>query len=304
MGAQYPGDLKVLTDLAQPHISVVTSVEPAHIEFFKTIDAIAYEKATLIRNLHRNGLGIVNYDNSYTRNMVHSAPNHIRVKTFGFDKEADLVAKNVQNTLVGLKAVIEDEGKDFPVHLPHVIGKHSMYMVMAAWAVARKLGVPPEDIVQRFKTFYNLPGRLDLVEGIHQSYVIDSVYNASPVSMKAALDTLKDLPTHGRKIAILGDMLELGDYEKPAHEEMGLYALKQKLDMVIFCGHRMKTAYEAFTAGPFEYKGNGIYYHSSKEVAEAIASKIKKDDLVLIKGSYGAKMNLVLEAIQKLRNEN
>ena len=299
MGAQYPGDLKVLTDLTPPNISVVTAVEPAHIEFFKTIDAIAYEKATLIRNLQRNGLGVVNYDNQYTRNMIHSAPNNCWVKTFGFDAKADIVATRVENSLVGLKGIIEDEGQHHGVHLPHIIGKHSMYMVLAAWAVARKLGIPANEIAQRLKTFRNLSGRLTLIEGINQSYVIDSSYNASPASMKAALDTLKDLPTQGRKIAIIGDMLELGELEQESHTEIGLYALQHRFDLVIFCGPRMKIAYNAFLSGPGEFKNIAMHYESSKEASQSITQKIKKNDLVLVKGSLGSKMKIVLEVIQK-----
>ena len=298
MGVDKPGDLKILTDIARPDISVVTNVENVHLQFFRSQDELAHEKATIIRELKKDGISFVNFDNDLTKNMK-SISRTADIYTFGFDKKADIYASDVQNTVLGLKGIIHDKDLKETVHLPYMIGKHSMYNVLVAWGIATKLGIDKNDIIKSLKTFKGPQGRMNLIEGINHSIIIDSSYNAEPASMQTAIKTLKDLPQGKRRIAIIGDMLELGMKEKELHEDIGKFALKSRLDLLCFVGPRMKFAYDYINKQSKEYTRGVLYFKDSIEAAEALPKKIKKDDLILIKGSNGVKMNRILDVIKK-----
>ena len=301
MGMSEPGNLAYLHTIVQPHIAIVTNVESVHMQYFKNQDELAYEKATIIRKLRSGGSAFVNYDNEYTRKMITMHPTSTKIYTFGFDKKADIYATEVKNTELGLKAVIHEGEKKYPIHAPHLLGKHCMYSLLVAWGVARRLNISEQDIMKGIKTFKGPEGRMNLVEGINHSWIIDSSYNAEPSSMRAALSTLKDIPQGERRIAILGDMLELGSQEKDLHQELGRFVSDLRLDLVCFVGPRMKYAYESFQKQPVTYTRSALYFENSEKAAENLPQKIKEGDLLLIKGSNGMKMDTILQVLSRKR---
>ena len=149
MGADKKGDIQELMDIVAPDIGIVTNVENVHLQNYASKDELAYEKSTLIRKLNESGYGFVNYDNAYTKKMA-TRP---QVQTFGLHHKADIVASEVQYDVLGLKTVIKTSEHMASIHAPHILGKHNIYAILAAYGVARHLGVPLKNIQQAFKSF-------------------------------------------------------------------------------------------------------------------------------------------------------
>ena len=305
MGVDRPGDIDYLLSMVKPNVSVVTAIGeiPVHVEFFSGPKAVAYEKGKIVRATLRDGTTILNFDDEVVSSMRAEAPGN--TVTFGVGKGADM--KVSQYKLLtetgpagmvpkGVTFKLDYKGNTVPIRLEGAFGKQQMYVVSAAAAVGAAFDLNLIKIAEALATYKPAPGRLHVVEGIKDSLIVDDTYNASPMAMHAALDTLKDMPAR-RKIAVLGDMLEIGKYTIEAHQAMGELAAPI-LNLLITVGPRAKfIAKEAIARGMD--KKNVLEFPSSKDAGRALQEMITPGDLILVKGSQSMRMEHVVEEVMR-----
>ncbi|MEZ5230287.1 MAG: UDP-N-acetylmuramoyl-tripeptide--D-alanyl-D-alanine ligase [Acidimicrobiales bacterium] len=269
MGARLVGDIRELVSLFPPTVSVVTNVKPVHLETFGSIEAIEHEKGELIAGLRSDGTGVLNADDPRVAAMA--VRTTARCVTFGRSETAD----------IGPGAVT--------VPLP-ILGDHAVMTAMSAIAVGRSLGMDDTAIGRGLSAIVPEPGRLVRLRGRSGSTLVDDTYNASPDATIASLDVLASLPAT-RRIAYLGDMLELGPDEISEHTRVLLHAVAVA-DEVIVVGPRMEKAAEDLSVDR---------YADSTLAAAAIASDPtlapRAGDAILVKGSQGIRMERVSEAL-------
>jgi UDP-N-acetylmuramoyl-tripeptide--D-alanyl-D-alanine ligase len=274
LAADKPGDIKYLTAFIHPEIAVLTSIGPAHLEAFGKIENIIEEKTNLLRALPSDGWAVLNVDDEHVKKVSYGG--RWKKKTYAIKENADFKAKNIRTEIVDFKAKTF-----FDVALTKItnvtqntLGLYSNVLAsLAAVTVGKILEIPEEAIVEGLQNVVSEKHRLNVLAGIKQSIIIDDSYNANPLSMKAALDILNELPRKGgRKIAVLGDMLEIGDISKEAHELIGKYA-KEVSDIVVSVGGISKT-YNAKK-----------HFHTAEIAGEYLLNNVKKNDIILIKGS-------------------
>jgi UDP-N-acetylmuramoyl-tripeptide--D-alanyl-D-alanine ligase len=286
------GDIRLLARLARPRVGVVTAVLPVHLERLGTIERIQQAKQELVEELPSNGLAVLNADDPRVAQMATATS--ARVVRYGVANTADVRAENI--TSEGLRGVQFDllhGGQRRRVHLP-LLGAHSVHAALAASAVATEHGFSLSDTAEALRRL-SPTLRLLVVDGINGSRVVDDSYNASPESVLAALNLLRELPGR-RKIAVLGDMLELGSEEEPSHRRVGNRAAAV-LDLLVVYGPRSKTtAAEARAAGlrPEQV----VEAHSHDEIIERLRAQLRPGDDVLIKGSLAMGMSAVVRGIR------
>ena len=292
MGVDRPQDFDKLLKVANPDIGVVTAIGqiPVHVEFFSGPEAVAKEKSKLIKSLPSDGTAILNFDDEVVWEMHEKTK--AKVFSFGFGSGGDLRASNYKIDFAGINFKLEKDGASVPVRLNKVYGKQHVYAAMAGASAGLAFGMNLIEIAGALQKYSAPPGRLKLIEGVKESSILDDSYNASPLATHAALDVLGDLQTKGRKIVIFGDMLEIGKYTIEAHKTLGRLAAKYA-DHLVTAGPRSKfTAEGAISSGMS--KENVKSFSTSDEAAPYVKELIKKDDLILVKGSQGMRMEKVV----------
>ncbi|OGZ00262.1 MAG: hypothetical protein A2945_04515 [Candidatus Liptonbacteria bacterium RIFCSPLOWO2_01_FULL_52_25] len=305
-GADRPGDLKYLLSIARPNVSIISAIGdiPVHVEFFAGPEDVAREKARLIEYLPSAGYAILNFDDASVMGIKERTRAHI--VTFGFGSGSSVRMMRLENKWekdahsnagrpVGISFKIEYGGTFVPVRLDNCFGKAQAYAAGAAAAVGLIFGMNLVRISEALKKYEPAPSRMELFPGIKHTYLIDDSYNASPLSMHAALDTLRGLPGK-RKVAVLGDMLEIGKYTLEAHERLGHLAGKV-VDMLVTVGPRAKFIAEAaHEAGLAPSK---IFsFDMADDARKPVQDMLKQGDLVLVKGSHAMELRKVVEEIK------
>jgi len=292
--------LKLLLNIARPNISVITAVGdiPVHVEFFSGPEEVAREKARIIEYLPVASFAILNFDDETVMDLKDRTRAHIM--TFGFGRGSEIQITRFENHSeegkpVGVSFKLEYGGSFVPARLDGVFGKAQAYAAAAAAAVGLVFGLNLIKISEALKNYKPAPSRMGLLPGIKYTNIIDDSYNASPLSMHAALDTLKGLPGK-RKIAVLGDMLEIGKYAIEAHERVGRLAAGF-LDILVTVGPRAKFIAEAAKEAGMR-KRNIYSFETADNAAKPVQDLLKKGDLVLTKGSHAMELNKVVEEIK------
>jgi UDP-N-acetylmuramoyl-tripeptide--D-alanyl-D-alanine ligase len=299
MGADRPGDIQYLISFAKCRIGIVTEVAQSHIEFFNSLENIAREKGELIKSLDEKGLAILNADNPLVLAMAQNLKS--AVVTFGFSEKADLRATDIafnyseKGEIQGLSFKLNFRGTSIPVRLNNALAKHQIYSALIAAAVAEKLEMNLVEISSRLADFSPPVGRLNLLAGIKKTFIIDDTYNAAPDSILAGLEVLKEIKA-GRKIAVLGDMLELGAETEKSHRQIGRKLFEIKTDLVFFFGTRMKFAAEELRKHNFD-ENNIFYFENHFDLGKKLQTEMREGDLVLIKGSQAMRMEKIVEEI-------
>lgn len=308
VGVGKPGDMRVTAAWLKTDIVIVTAIgeTPAHIEFFSSRKHLFEEKSGLIKTLKNDGLLVLNSDDPDTREMKNKTK--CRVYTYGFESGADLLGSGADilyeaQEPAGIVYRVDEEGKSLPVMIEGVFGRNHVYASLGALTVASALKWNMLEAIDALKNYDISPGRMRLLSGIKNSLIIDDTYNSSPAAAKAALNTLGEIKKNGRKIAILGDMLELGKHTIDAHKEIGKLA-RENAGLLVTVGPRAKEIKEgAIEAGMAPEKITE--FSNSREAGEFAQKMIKKNDLVLVKGSQGMRMERVVEQIlQDQENKN
>lgn len=293
MGFYVPGEIAFLCDLALPQVGVVTNVGTVHAERAGSQEAIARGKAELVQALPSapEGVAILNFDDAWVRKMEEKTK--ARVFFYGLSQEAHLWADQVEGLgLEGIRFRIHYQGETLYVKIP-LIGRHSVHTALRAAAVGLAEGMNWQEILEGLSQGHTQL-RLAAVRSENGALLLDDTYNASPESMLAALNLLDELD--GRKIAVLGDMLELGPYERGGHEMVGLRAA-QVADVLIALGERARIIAEAARRAGMK-KSAVLEFDALEAVVEWLNSNLSKDDVVLIKGSHGLRMDRITNVLE------
>ena len=298
-GADRPGDIKRLAMVFKPHIAVITTVgdTPVHIEFFKNADSVAAEKANLVKVLTAVDYAILNHDDDRVLDMKSKTEAH--VVTYGFEEGSTIrildfkYLNTDEGKPTGVAFKIHEASKFVSVEIGGSLGKSQAYAAAAAAAIGMALGMNLIQISEALQQYHGPNGRLKILSGINGSTIIDDTYNASPASTRLALETLRDLPGL-RKIAVLGDMLELGEHTIPAHQNIGTLAASCA-DILVCVGSRAK--FIADSAANQMSKNNIFTFDVSTGAIKKVRELVEKGDLILIKGSQGMRMEKIVEEI-------
>ena len=305
-GIDRPGDMRYLLDIARPNIAVMTTIGevPVHVEFFSGPEAVAKEKAKLIEYLPTAGFAVLNGDDEIVMGLKNRTRAH--VMTFGFGKNTEVHVSNYavraeNNTPQGIGFKLGYIGNTVPVKINNVFGKTQGYAAAAATAVGLIFGMNLVRISEALSHYRAPYGRMELLRGVKEgTFVIDDSYNASPISMHAALDTIKDLPAK-RRIGVLGDMLELGSYAMDAHELLG-GVVADALDVLVTVGPRAKFIAEGARKKGFPRK-NILSFDLAEEAHVPVQNILKKGDVVLVKGSRAIRLDKVVCEIRAFPEE-
>jgi UDP-N-acetylmuramoyl-tripeptide--D-alanyl-D-alanine ligase len=302
--ADRPGDIRYLLEIARPQIAVVTAIGeiPVHVEFYSGPEALAREKAKIVEQLPTAGFVILNADDPLVMDMKNRTRS--QMITFGFSDFSQVKITGFENSSngepTGVVFKLEYGGSFVPIKLAGAFGKGQAYAAAAASCVGLAFGMNlvkiAEALIENFKPPLR---RMNLIPGVKGTFVIDDSYNASPLSMRAALETLKELKAK-RRIAVLGDMLEIGKYSLEAHEAMGKFAAGF-VDLLITVGPRAKFIAEAANRTGLP-KENIFSYLIAEEAKKEIQLKIKKGDLILIKGSRAISLDEIVDEIKEIKS--
>lgn len=286
MGMRGKGEIAELATMARPTVGVVTNVGETHLERLGSIENIAAAKAELIKALPDSGVAVLNADDG--RVCAMRALTAARSVSFGRQNDADVQAKNITQDLLGVAFDCVDGDETFPFFVP-VPGMHTVYNALAAITVGRLLGLKMKDIAAGLAQYQPGKMRLNLCQ-YGRIKVIDDTYNASPLSMAAAIEVLSELGRE-RKVAVVGDMLELGSAAQAAHEQVGRHLASIGAEVVITVGEMAGFAAEAA-------RQQGVAVVISCRNHEQAIGELKKHllpgDMVLLKGSRGMQMEKLL----------
>lgn len=293
MGFYVPGEIKQLCEIAKPAVGVITTIGTVHAERAGSIDDIAQGKGELIEALPAapEGIAILNYDDFLVRSMEDRT--QARVFYYGLSLEADLWADEVESLgLDGIKFRLHYQGETIYLRVP-LIGRHSVHTVLRASAVGLVEGLSWQEIIQGLRVGHSQL-RLVVVETKSGALLLDDTYNASPKSMLADLNLLDEI--EGRKIAVLGNMLELGQYEKSGHEKVGIRAA-EVADTLVTVGELAELiAKAAHRAGLAEDK---VFSFPDNETAISfLEDYLQEGDIALVKGSHSARMDQIVGALE------
>ncbi len=301
VGVGKPGDMDRTASWLKTDAVIITAIgqTPVHVEYFASRKHLIEEKSTLIKTLKKDGILILNADDKDVLAM-HTKTKNIYV-TYGFKEEANVVASgdtvlySREGIPEGVIFRIDEEGRSLPVAIEGVFGRNHMYAALAALTLASGLKLNMLTAANALKNYEVPPGRMRLLKGINNSMIIDDSYNSSPLASESALKTLSEVKSTGRKIAVLGDMLELGRHTHDAHKQIGML-VKDVADVLVTIGQRAKTIAETAREGGMQ--ANNIYeFPDSYEAAVFIKTYVTDGDVVLIKGSQGIRTERVTEAI-------
>ncbi|GER80878.1 MAG: UDP-N-acetylmuramoyl-tripeptide--D-alanyl-D-alanine ligase [Anaerolineaceae bacterium] len=293
MGFYVPGEIAFLCDIAQPSIGIVTNIGTVHAERAGSQEAIFLGKAELVQALPPapDGTAILNFDDPWARKMEEKT--RARVFFYGLSPEADLWADEIQGLgLDGIRFRLHYQSETLHAHIP-LIGRHSVHTALRAAAAGLVEGLNWQEIFEGLRQEHTQL-RLVAVRSESGALLLDDSYNASPESMLAALNLLDELD--GRKVAVLGDMLELGLYERQGHEMVGLRAARVA-DVLLTLGTRARMI--AAAARRFGMKRENVHEFDELEpIVEWLGGNLSKDDAVLIKGSHGLRMDRIAAALE------
>jgi UDP-N-acetylmuramoyl-tripeptide--D-alanyl-D-alanine ligase len=304
VGVGKPGDMKRTASWLSTDAVVITAIGemPAHIEFFNSRKHLIEEKSGLIKTLKKDGLLILNNDDETVIEMGAKTKN--RTVTYGFKEKStvlassEAIAYSVVGEPEGVIFRVDIEGSSFPVVIEGVFGKNHIFASLATLALSVGLKLNIVEAINALKNYDVPSGRMRLLKGINESLIIDDTYNSSPFACESALKTLgqvKSPKDTARKIAILGDMLELGKHTVEAHKNIGKVA-KENADVVIVVGQRA----EAIKEGALEVGMNSeqiFNFLDSYKAGEFVKTFIKSGDVILVKGSQGMRMERVVGEI-------
>jgi UDP-N-acetylmuramoyl-tripeptide--D-alanyl-D-alanine ligase len=313
IGADHPGDIRSVAKWLHPDVAIITKVgkTPVHVEFFKSPEQVFEEKALLVESVKNDGALVLFADDDKVSALGDRVRNrNVKVLTFGIEKPAMARGEDYQCDISsGISFALNLDGEKMPVRIQNVLGKVYLYSLLAAAAVGKVRNVPFASIVESLNKYEPPKGRMNIIAGVNGSTIIDDSYNSSPDAVNSALETLKSvgnsssLPLNEqmisqisrRKIAVLGDMMELGKYSAEAHRQIGKEAAGIA-DILVTVGPRSRVmAEEALKCGmPADYVKS---FDSSAEAAPYAVSLACAGDIILVKGSQSPRLERVTKAL-------
>jgi UDP-N-acetylmuramoyl-tripeptide--D-alanyl-D-alanine ligase len=308
IGMNHPGEIAPLARLARPHVAMITTVAAAHLEAFESLEGIAREKASIFEGLEAGGIAVVNADLAVTPILVAAAGSASLIR-FGESEAADVRVLDVQ--VAGEATVVRASLAGTPILFKLASpGRHLAVNAAGVIAAAQALGADPAVAALDLGLWQPPAGRgtretvvMDVVYDEMAFDLIDDAFNANPASMAAALDVLAAAPVRdnvgrvrkGRRVAVLGDMLELGPTEAALHAGLAGHPAMARVDMVHCVGPRMRALWQALPE-----KRRGDWAETAPEMSARAKGLVDAGDVVLVKGSKGSKVSLVVEAFRRL----
>jgi len=295
LGMNHEGEIRGLVKQVRPHVALVTTIAPAHLEYFGTLEAIADAKAEIFEGIEPSGSAILPADNSqFARLKKRAVEARVsRVLAFGRGAGADARLLSTRDHARGQDVVAEIGGERIGFTIG-ASGAHIAMNAVASLLAARELGMDVQRAASQLAEFSALKGRgaRFSVAGIE---IIDESYNANPASMAAALDLLgsAQVGAQGRRIAVLGDMLELGAQSPELHRALSSPIAAVHADLVFLCGPKMAALWQALPA-----KSRGAYCEKSSDLAPLVVSAVQEGDIILVKGSFGSRMSVIIDALK------
>jgi len=290
MGTNHLGEIRRLSEIASPTMAVITNIGPSHLEYLKNTDTVRKAKCEILDSLDKNAKVVINGDDE----SLKSLKTNFKVVKFGLDKQFDFYADKVN---------VEPDGINFRLNGKHdislgLLGRHNVYNALAAISATWDFGVSIDDIKEALREF-RVPNMRMEVKRIGDIKIINDSYNSNPLSMKKAIEALRDMTTKGRKILIAGDMLELGNLSSRFHHLVGRQAAESGIDLIVAVGklaeHVAKGAQEA---GMSQKKIK--LCNVTKEASSTLAGLVKKGDTVLVKGSRAMRMEQIVSELESL----
>ena len=287
IGASHPGEIRLLCEIAQPEYGIITNVSRAHLQFFGTVEKVAETKAELLEYVNKRGTAIINGDDILLMKYKKKAD---KVLTFGLNENFDIFAKITNVDQYGCCQFRLNGKITINLKIP---GKVNIYNSLAASAVGLLMNIPYEEIKDSLENFKAENQRLETIQNKGITIINDS-YNANPDSMKMAILVLKDFkPARTiKRIAVLGDMLELGDYSEEEHTKIGEYVFNSNIDALFTFG-----TYSEYISKQAKSLGmkNSEHFKTKEKIAEKLNNVLRNNDVVLLKGSRGMRMEDILK---------
>ena len=294
MGMSGKGEIEFLTKLARPNVAIITNIGEAHLQDLGSREAIAEAKLEIVQGLQDDGLLIYMGDETILKDGLASANRNINTQTFGRSHQNDLYPVEIETKQNG--STFKVNRVDFEFHLP-VLGAHNVLNALSAMLTAHYFNIPYEKMNDGFVHLKLTQMRMELVEGVKGERIINDAYNASPTSMRAAIDLISNLPDYERKIVVLGDMLELGEKEKEFHYEMGKSLDPQKINYVFTFG---PLAEQIAQGAMTDFPSDRVFSFLDKQsLMDQLVKRTDKETLILVKASRGMKLEEVVTELQK-----
>ncbi len=289
MGANNPGEIAWLGQIAQPTVALITQCAPAHLEGFESLDGVAKAKAEIYESLDTEGVAIINADDDYA-DLWRDRVKGLRQFSFVLEKSADVIAKSIHQSIASgtTDFVLSSSLGELNITLP-LLGRHNVLNALAAATCSICLEIDPALIKRGLENVGTVQGRLEFKPGLHDSQIIDDTYNANPASLNAAISVLSGF--QGKRWLVLGDMGELGSDEESLHGDVGETARAAGIERLYAIGILSHAAVESFGSG-------AQHFQSIDQLITSLRSEIGNDVTVLVKGSRAMHMERVVKALE------
>lgn len=296
MGIEFPGEMDFYLSLVQPQTGIVTRIANAHSQFLGGVEDILKEKGKLIEQLPKEGFAILNYDDPLVRTL--STKTKAQVLSYGLTNEADVHASHIKVENFQLKFGI-NYGVERVDLKTKFLGRHMVYALLAAAALGISVGISLPKIKKALEAIEPADHRLKAFEGFNDSIILDDSYNAAPVAVEEAIETLSELPAR-RRIVVLGEMKELGEFSEKMHRQIAQKLYKEKPDLVFLgTGEANIIADELIKLGFIPERID--YNLKNSEIVNKLFKILAKGDVVLVKGAHSLRLDEVVDRLVKLK---
>ena len=297
VGADHPGDIESVSKWLKSDVVVMNMVGdiPVHVEFFASAQEVLKEKSFLIKTLKENGTLVLFADDKKVSNLSQNVKQ--TVMTFGINEMATVTASNISIIYddnkfpEGISFKINHKGNSIPMKIFGTLGNQQVYPVISAITVGISRNIPIAKMIDSFDNHKTTKGRMNILKGINNSIIIDDTYNSSPDALREGLNTLASLQVSGKRIAVIGDMMELGNFSAEEHRKAGIQAI-QSSDILVTVGPRAKVMSD-----------KSISFNTSTEAGEYLKTIINEGDVVYVKGSQSIRMERAVKCILNDANE-
>ena len=293
LGTNMRGEIRALSETTMPDMSLITNINPSHLEGLMDLEGVLAEKLDLFRLTRKEGKVFVNADDPSITAGYHDRAGH-EACLFGIVNEAPFRLTVDQDLgWQGVDITLAFPGEHIKARTP-LLGKHNLYNILAAAALAHSAGLGADKIKETVETFSPFSMRFTPIESPKGFMVVNDTYNANPASVEWAVRTLEGLPARGRRIVVLGDMKELGEKTSYYHREVGRYLGKSSVSLICLIGEHMREAYDELTS---QGNGKAIFFEDKKGLMEYVSGQVREGDVVLVKGSRASRMEEIVEVL-------
>lgn len=296
MGADRIGDIAYLNTIAPADIALLTEVAPVHVEWFGSLENIYKEKMDIFKG-KKDQVCIINADSEYLSKKSLNFGEK-KVLTYGIKSNSDVKVSNLKTKgIEGIEFTLCYKNEEEKIELPNIISVHSIYSVLGGVCVGLVMDMKLNEIKERLRTLRLDKGRMSLIKGRKDTWIIDDSYNSSPLACRKALETFSEFRTNNRRIVVLGDMLELGEISEQEHKDIGKYIAELgNIEILITCGYEAKNINVGAMENGFNEKK--LFNFENSEIAkEFIKKEIMQGDVILVKGSQGSRMEKIVKEI-------